>query len=70
MFSRIEEGNYDVFTIRPDGTNVRRLTSTPGNDAHMAWSADGEHIVFTNSRMGFKDEVMYTDVPSRTASCS
>jgi TolB protein len=63
MFSRVEAGNYDVFTIRPDGTDVRRLTSTPGNDAHMAWSADGEHIVFTSSRTGFKDEVAYTDAP-------
>jgi Tol biopolymer transport system component len=63
MFSRVVEGDYEVFTIRPDGTDVRRLTSTPGNDAHMAWSADGEHIVFTSSRMGFKDEVMYTDAP-------
>ena len=63
MFSRVIEGDYEVFTIRPDGTDVRRLTSTPGNDAHMAWSADGEHIVFTSSRMGFKDEVPYTDAP-------
>ena len=63
MFSRVEEGDYEVFTIRPDGTDVRRLTSTPGNDAHMSWSADGEQIVFTSSRMGFKDEVPYTDAP-------
>jgi len=63
MFSRIEQGDYEVFTIRPDGTDVRRLTSSPGNDAHMGWSADGEQIVFASSRMGFKDEVMYTDAP-------
>jgi TolB protein len=63
MFSRIEQGDYEIFTIHPDGTNVLRLTSTPGNDAHMAWSADGEHIVFASSRMGFKDEVAYTNAP-------
>jgi len=63
MFSRVEEGDYEVFTIRPDGAGVRRLTSNPGNDAHMGWSADGEHIVFASSRMGFKDEVSYTDAP-------
>lgn len=63
MFSREFDGDYEVFTIRPDGTGVRRLTSSPGNDAHMAWSADGEHIVFTSSRMGFKDEVLYTNAP-------
>jgi Tol biopolymer transport system component len=63
MFSRIEQGDYEIFTVHPDGTSVRRLTSTPGNDAHMAWSADGEHIVFASSRMGFKDEVFYTEAP-------
>jgi TolB protein len=35
---------------------VRRLTRTPGNDAHNAWSLDGEWIAFTSARGGFKDE--------------
>jgi TolB protein len=63
MFSRLVDGAYEVYTIKPDGTSVKRLTSTHGNDAHMAWSPDGEHIVFASSRMGFKDEVTYTDAP-------
>jgi TolB protein len=63
MFSRIEQGDYEIFTIKPDGTGVKRLTRTPGNDAHMGWSPDGEHIVFASSRMGFKDEVIYTNAP-------
>ena len=63
MFSRLEHGDYEIFTIKPDGTNVKRLTHTPGNDAHMGWSPDGEHIVFTSARMGFKDEVIYTNAP-------
>jgi Tol biopolymer transport system component len=29
----------------------------------MAWSRDGKYIEFTSSRMGFKDEVVYTDAP-------
>jgi Tol biopolymer transport system component len=63
MFSRLEQGDYEIFTIKPDGTGVRRLTSSPGNDAHQGWSPDGERIVFASSRMGFKDEVIYTDAP-------
>ena len=63
MFSRLADGDYEIYTIKPDGTGVKRLTHSRGNDAHMAWSPDGEHIVFASSRMGFKDEVTYTDAP-------
>lgn len=63
VFSRQVQGNYEVFTIRPDGTDVKQLTFTRGNDAHMAWSPDGEYIAFASSRMGYKDEGTYTDAP-------
>ena len=63
VFSRQADGDYEIYTVKPDGSGVTRLTSAPGNDAHMAWSPDGEHIAFATSRMGFKDEVTYTDAP-------
>jgi Tol biopolymer transport system component len=69
MFARLSDGAYlpggayDIYTIRPDGTALNRLTNGHGNDAHMGWSPDGEYIVFASSRMGFKDEVVYTDAP-------
>jgi len=53
--------DFEVFTVRPDGKEVKQLTHTKGNDAHLSWSPDGERIVFTSSRMGFKDEVLLTD---------
>jgi Tol biopolymer transport system component len=48
--------DYDIFSIGPDGTGLRRLTSAAGNDSHPAWSPDGQWIVFTSARGGFKDE--------------
>jgi TolB protein len=63
MFSRQEGGYYEICTIKPDGSGFKQLTHSRGNDAHMAWSPDGEYIVFASSRRGFKDEVIYTDAP-------
>jgi Tol biopolymer transport system component len=63
MFSRLAAGDYDIYTIKPDGTGLKRLTNSHGNDAHQAWSPDGEQIVFASSRLGFKDEGVYTDAP-------
>jgi Tol biopolymer transport system component len=63
LFARQIEGAYDIFTVKPDGTSLKRLTRGKGNDAHMSWSFDGEWIAFSSSRMGFKDEVAYTDSP-------
>jgi TolB protein len=63
MFSRQADGDYEIYSINPDGTGVKRLTVARGNDAHQAWSPDGEHIAFATTRMGFKDEMTYTDAP-------
>ena len=56
-----EDYDYDIFTMRPDGTNVRRLTDAPGNDSHSSWSPDGQSILWTSGRYGFKDEAALYD---------
>jgi Tol biopolymer transport system component len=64
MFTSNLGGDFDLYTVRPDGTDVRRLTHAPGNDAHSAWCAGGEWVVFSSSRTGFKDEMaLYDSVP-------
>jgi len=60
-FMRLIAGNFEILTIHPDGTDLRQLTHTKGSEAHIAWSPDGERMLFTSSRMGFKDEVLYTN---------
>jgi Tol biopolymer transport system component len=62
-FVRREGADFHVFTIHPDGTGLKQLTNTKGNDAHLAWSPDGERLLFCSSRMGFKDEVVLIGAP-------
>lgn len=62
-FTRRLDGSFNIFTIHPDGTGLKQLTHTRGNDAHAAWSPDGKWLVFTSSRLGFKDEVLLINNP-------
>jgi TolB protein len=42
----------NVYTIRPDGTGLRRLTHSPageGFDLFPTWSPDGTRIVFNHA---------------------
>jgi Tol biopolymer transport system component len=62
MFTSDREGErFFLYTIRPDGTGLRRISSGPGSDAHSVWSTDGEWIVFSSARKGFKDEMALYD---------
>ncbi len=47
--------DYDIFSARPDGSFVRRLTMNPGYDAEATISTDGKKIVFTSLRDGDLD---------------
>ena len=43
--------SYDIFSAKPDGSDLRRLTSTPGYDAEATIGPDGR-IAFTSVRDG------------------
>ena len=47
--------SFDVFTARPDGSDLKRLTETPGYDAESTITRDGKKIVFTSMRDGDLD---------------
>ena len=42
--------NYEIFSMRPDGSGRQRLTNDPSIDWNPAWSPDGTQIVFRSDR--------------------
>lgn len=55
------DDNFDIYTINPDGTDLKRLTDYPASDAHAVWSYDGTRIMWDSSEYGFKDEAALYD---------
>ncbi len=43
---------FDIFSAKPDGTDMRRLTNAVGYDAEGTISPDGKKIIFTSTRDG------------------
>ena len=46
---------YDIFIARPNGSELKQLTQTPGYDAEATISTSGKKIVFTSTRDGDLD---------------
>ena len=44
-FASDREGNFELYAMDADGSNQQRLTNTPGEEWHPAWSPDGSRIV-------------------------
>jgi Tol biopolymer transport system component len=47
--------DYDIYTAAVDGSDLIRLTRTPGYDAEATLSPDGRRVVFTSMRDGDLD---------------
>jgi TolB protein len=59
-FTSKRPGNWDVYTMAPDGSDVRQVTTDPANDLAPAWSPDGTRIAFETNRNG-DVEIYVTD---------
>jgi Tol biopolymer transport system component len=53
-FSSSADGDYDIYTMNPDGTDLVNLTDAFGdaNDTDPNWSPDGSKIAFASGRAG------------------
>lgn len=62
VFTRRHSGfNFDIFTMKADGSDVRQLTDSPANDAHSVWTDDGMHILWSSGALGWKEEAALYD---------
>jgi Tol biopolymer transport system component len=48
-FSSNRNGSFDLYVMDADGQNLRRLTTSTGNEGEPTWTPDGARIVYTST---------------------
>ena len=54
-FQSARDGNWEIYSMRPDGSAPTRLTEDPADDLYPAWYPDGSRLAFTSGRHGSWD---------------
>ena len=61
LFTRkVDDVNFDIFTIKPDGSDLLQVTSHRAGDGHAVWTWDGR-IMWNSGVYGFRDEAALYD---------
>lgn len=55
VFASERTGNWELFTMNADGSNVINLTNSPADDERPSYSTDGQKIAFTRTIGGNAD---------------
>ena len=51
-FQSSRDGNWEIYSLKKDGTDLIRVTDHPAFDAPLAWSPYGDYLVFVSERSG------------------
>ncbi len=65
VFASMMSGNWEIYIINIDGSNLRQLTNHPAIDALPTFSPDGEWIAFQSDRPGAAAEHPFEQGPSQ-----
>jgi TolB protein len=69
-FASNRDGNWEIYSVNPDGSGTTNLTHDPALDAHPVWAPDGRSLVFYSDRDGSPaDYVMKPDGSSPIFLC-
>ena len=49
-FISTRDGNWEIYTVNPDGTDLRNLTNSPATDHAPHWMAGGTRLSFRSTR--------------------
>ena len=58
-FTSNRDGNWDIWTMNPNGSDPVNLTQDTAIDLHPAWSPSGEQILFISFREDGKESSLY-----------
>lgn len=62
MGNKFINAQEDIYIINVDGTNVKRITNTPGDESFPDWSPDGKEILFNYSPAHYTYEVWIMNI--------
>ena len=55
LFTSARDGNYEVYSMNPDGSDKVNITQHRASDYGGVWSPTGEKIIFVSDRGGERD---------------